>query len=134
MTSLIAMLSSGKGTWAQVNNLIKLGTWERVYLICNEFSHENFEINSQKIIKLKIDENNPQKSIDILSRFFKKEVKDFEVAINLVSGSGIEHMALLSAILKAGLGIRFVYTHNNDVEELKIFDGPILDDGDDLIF
>jgi hypothetical protein len=134
MTSLIAVLSSGKGTWGQVNNLIKLGEWERVYLVCNEFSYENFEISSQKIIKLKIDEKNPQKSIDILSKFFKKEVKDFEVAINLVSGSGMEHMALLSAILKAGLGVRFVYAHNNDVEEMKIFEGPVSDDDDGFVF
>lgn len=134
MTSLIAMLSSGKGTWGQVNNLIKIGEWERVYLICNEFSYENFEVNSQKIIKLKIDENKPQKNIDILSKFFKKEIKDFEVAINLVSGSGLEHMALLSAILKAGLGMRFVYVYNNEINEMKIFEGPIIDNEEDLVF
>lgn len=122
MTTLIAMLSSGKGTWGHVNSLIGLREWDKVYLICNDFSHENFEVKSQNIIKLKIDEKNIEKSLRILSGFFKKEVRDFEVALNLVSGSGIEHMIVLSSVLKAGLGLRFVYSENNEMKEVELLD------------
>ncbi|MDA3855480.1 MAG: hypothetical protein PF569_04430 [Candidatus Woesearchaeota archaeon] len=122
MATLIAMLSSGKGTWGHVNSLISLGKWDRVYLICNDFSYDNFEVKSQNIIKLKIDEKNIEKSLRILSGFLKKEVQDFEVGLNLVSGSGIEHMIVLSSVLKAGLGLRFVYSENNEIKEVELLD------------
>lgn len=122
MTSLVAVLSSGKGTWGQVSNLITKGDWTRVYLICSDYSYDNFDVDRNKVIKLKIDENRPEKSINALSSFFRKEVKDFEVALNMVSGTGMEHMALMSAILKAGLGIRMVYWDELQVKEMEILD------------
>ena len=39
-----------------------------------------------------------------------------EVALNMISGTGKEHMALLSAVLKSGLGVRIVA---NTVEGMK---------------
>ena len=121
MAVLVAMLSSGKGSWGRVNSLLKLEEWEYVYLICNEFAEKNFDISSQNIIKLKIDEQRPQKSIDALSKFFSKNIKgEFDVAINLESGNGMEHMILISSVLKSGLGIRMVYPHNNEIKELKL--------------
>ena len=122
MTSLIAIVSSGKGTWQQVSSLIKNKKWTKVYLICNQFAYENFNIDANLALKLRIDEDNPQNNIKALSTFFKKEIKDFEVAINLISGSGMEHMAILSAILKSGLGIRLVYVQNNQVKEFELLD------------
>lgn len=122
MTSLIAILSSGKGTWAQVLSLIKAESWDKIYLICNDFANENFKIDMQNVIKLKINEKDPSRSVDALAKFFKKDVKDFEVAVNLFSGSGLEHMAVLSAILKSGLGIRLVYSQNNQLKEFEIME------------
>ena len=122
MVSLIAMLSSGKGTWAQVNSLIACAKWDKIYLICNDFAYEKFEIDSTKALKLMIDEKNPEKSFPKLANFFRKEIKDFEVALNLVSGSGMEHMALLSAVLKSGLGVRYVYCENKEVKEFELLD------------
>ena len=126
MTSLITILSSEKNTWGQVSNLITKGNWDRVYLICNEHSYDNFDVDRNKVIKLKIDEKNPQKSIKILSNFFKKEIKDFEVAINLVSGNGMEHMAILTATLAAGLGIRMVYYQNNKINNMELLNEKYL--------
>lgn len=120
MTSLIAVLSSGKGTWGHVNSLMKLGKWDRVYLVCNDFAYENFEVDKNQVVKLRIDENNTEKSVRVLSNFFKMEIKDFEVGLNLVSGSGIEHMIVLAAVLRAGLGVRLLLPKNNDIEELKL--------------
>jgi tRNA A58 N-methylase Trm61 len=123
MVVLVAMLSSGKGSWGRVNSLLKLGEWSSVYLICNDFSEKNFEVNSQNVIKLRVDEQNPQKSINVLSKFFKENVKgEFDVAVNIDSGSGMEHMILISSILKSGLGLRMVYPHNNEIKELKIME------------
>ncbi len=128
MVSLIAVLSSGKGTWAQVNSLIACAKWDKIYLICNDFAYEKFEINPSKVLKLKIDETHPEKSFPKLAAFFKKEIKDFEVALNLVSGSGMEHMVLLSAILKAGLGVRYVYSVGNELKEFELLDEKYVPD------
>ena len=122
MVTLIAMLSSGKGTWGQVSSLINSNKWKNIYLICNEFAYKTFEISPNKAIKLQINENNPEEIFEKLSPFFKKQIKDFEVAVNISSGTGAEHMALLSALLKDGLGLRFVYLKDNEVTEFKILE------------
>ena len=120
MVSLIALLSSGKGTWGHVNSLMSCAKWDKIYLVCNDFAFENFE--SKGAVKLKFDEKNPIESMNKLAKFFKKEIKDFEVAINLSSGNGLEHMAVLSSVLKSGLGIRLVYCENKELKEFEILD------------
>ena len=122
MVTLIALLSSGKGTWGYVNSLIKNENWDKTYLVCNEFAYTNFEPNSDKVEKILIDEKNISKSFRVISDFLRKEVKDFEIALNLVSGSGVEHMIVLASALKAGLGVRFVYLENNEVKEFELLE------------
>lgn len=131
MVNLIALLSSGKGTWGSVNSLIKSENWDKIYLICNDFAFKTFDIDPNKAIKLKYNEKDHQKSFENLSKFFKKEIKDFEVALNISSGSGMEHMAVLSAILKSGLGIRFVYSKNSEVKEFEILKEKFIPEEDD---
>ncbi len=55
---------------------------------------------------------------DFSSLKHEKEIDDFEIALNIVSGSGKEHMAILAAVLKLGLAIRFITFENNKVIEL----------------
>lgn len=133
MATLIALLSSGKGTWGQVNSLFKANKWDKVYLLCNDFAYDNFEIKDpQKITKLKFDETKINSTFDKLANFFKKEVKDIDVAVNLSSGSGMEHMAVVSAVLKAGLGIRFVYTIHDEIKEFEIMPSGHMEEEDDF--
>ena len=131
MVTLVALLSSGKGTWGQVNSLIKLAKWDKIYLICNEFAYENFELKDANVTKLKFDEKKPTESFVEFSRYFKKEIKDFEVALNITSGVGLEHMTIISAILKAGLGIRFVYADFDELKEFEILDEKFVPQEDD---
>ena len=42
MPTLVACLSTGKGTWGHVNHLIDDGKFDRVFLITNDFGKENF--------------------------------------------------------------------------------------------
>jgi len=120
MTILITLVSSGKGTWKQVGDLINTHNWDQVYLVCSNFAYENFKIDQNKALKLKFDEDNLNEGFEKLSLFFKNSINEFEVAINLYSGNGMEHMALVSSILKAGLGIRFVYNNQGKIEEFKL--------------
>ena len=118
MTELIACLSTGKGTWAQITDLIESEEWERVFLITNEFGKENFS-TKENVELLVIDQNKEiQELIDEIMNKLKEKITGTEVAINFISGTGKEHMALFSAIMKLGVGIRVVTSDNRIMKEL----------------
>ena len=102
---LIALLSSGKGSWGQVSGLIKQGEWENIILIGNSFAkkftvdknHEFIEISDSVLVEMKK---------EIMEKL-KGKIKGTEVALSIASGTGKEHMALISALLSAPVGIRF---------------------------
>jgi hypothetical protein len=48
----------------------------------------------------------------------KDKIKGTEVALNLVSGTGKEHMAILAALLKLGVGIRLVALTKEGFKEI----------------
>jgi len=118
MTELIASLGTGKGTWEHLKRLIQQEEWEKIILITNDFGKENFKVD--KLIEFIV--INQKTFLPQLVEELKKKLKDkitgTEVALNIVSGSGKEHMALLSALLKLGLAIRFVALTTNGVKEV----------------
>jgi len=101
---LIALLSSGKGTWGQVSGLVKQGEWDKIILLGNDFArkftlekkHEFIEIKEAGISQLK----------EEISEKLKNKIKGTEVALSIASGTGKEHMALISALLSIPVGIR----------------------------
>lgn len=119
MASLVALLSSGRGTWTQVLSLITAQTWEKIYLICDEQVYSQLTLQKENIIKIKF-----SSQTSLFSEVFEnlKKISDFEVALNIESGTGFEHMALMSAVLKSGLGIRFVYLENKKVKEFELLE------------
>lgn len=118
MPELIACLSTGKGTWGHVNRLIQEDKWDKVILVTNEYGKENFS-KSEKTEFIVINPNLGIKELreDIFSKL-KEKVKDAEVGVNFISGSGKEHMALMSALLKLGIGIRLVALTKDGIEEI----------------
>lgn len=118
MTILIANISSGKGTWGHVARVISELEWEKIFLITNKFGKENFKPEKKAELVL-IDEKKPTTELtqDIL-KALKGKILDTEVALNLISGTGKEHMATLSALLKLGLGIRLIILTKEGVKEL----------------
>ena len=116
MTILIACLGSGKGTWTEVRNLIASESWEKVFLITNAFGKEKFEADAEFVV---VDDFQPPQAIaPLIISELKGKRRDTEVAVNFMSGSGSMHMALLSALLKLGMGIRLVYCSEGKSEEL----------------
>ncbi len=108
MTDLIACLSTGKGTWGHVQRVIEGMEWGKVYLITNEFFKDKFD-SSKKIEMILVDN---KKTISEMAADIRKaldgRINDLEVGLNIVSGDGREHMAIISALLQLGLGIRLV--------------------------
>jgi len=102
---LVALLSSGKGTWGQVSGLVKQGEWDSIILIGNSFArkftleknHEFIEVSDNALVQMK------QELVEKL----KNKIKGTEVALSVASGNGKEHMALISALLSIPVGIRF---------------------------
>ncbi|MEK6875251.1 MAG: hypothetical protein AABX30_01055 [Nanoarchaeota archaeon] len=114
---LVALLSSGKGTWAQVAGLIKYGEWENIIVLGDKFASEFkiekpiefIEINTGKKIKELRDEIRDK---------LKGKINGTEVALSIASGDGKEHMALISALLSIPVGVRFAALTRDGVIDL----------------
>ena len=116
---LVACLSTGKGTWGHVARMIADAQWDKVFLITNEFGRENFTTAGKATELIVIDANKGlDEIIGTLKEQLKGKIPDTEVAVNLVSGSGKEHMAILSALLQSGLGLRFFALTKDGVKEV----------------
>jgi hypothetical protein len=118
MTELVACLSLGKGSWNYILSLIKEESWDNIFLITNEFGKEKFkaENNIQFVV---VDFKKPVfELIKNIKDQLKGKIKGIEVAVNLVSGTGKEHMAIMAALLKLGLAIRFVVVTQSGVKEI----------------
>ncbi|MBI2546493.1 hypothetical protein HYV81_04905 [Candidatus Woesearchaeota archaeon] len=117
MTSLVACLTTGKGSWAHVSRLISQQQWDKVYLITEEFGTKFQAGRNVEFVIIKTSKSVQEISKDIQMQL-KDKITDLEVAVNLVSGEGKEHMALISALTRLGLGIRFVVAGERELEEV----------------
>ena len=114
---LVAFLSTGKGTWGHVSRLIADGEWDNVVLFTNDFGKENYKGEKADLVIVDVRKKMEELIQDMVVSL-KEKVKGTEVAINLISGSGKEHMALLSAIIKAGISFRLMALTTDGVKEL----------------
>jgi hypothetical protein len=118
MPTLIACLSTGKGTWTEVTRIIKAQEWDKVFLITNKFGQENFKpAQNTKFILINAFQEVDQIAEQIKQNL-KDQIKDFEIALNLISGTGKEHTAILKAVMELGLNFRLTTIKNNQLEIL----------------
>ncbi len=116
MTDLIASFSDDKAELAHLTRVIDGEEWSRVLLISSKDVKADF---SKKTEVVKVDlKKTLSELIEQLTGLFKMEIKDTEVGVNLICGSGKEHMAILSALLKSGVGIRFTALTKEGVKEV----------------
>ena len=127
MTTLVASLGSGKGTWISLLKLIESTDWERIILIANPFFANKFleknYLNPDKkdkttVIILDSEKMNYNAAINKLAKDLSDKIVGVEVALNLLSGTGKEHMIILASLLKLGFGIRLVDFEDNKMKEL----------------
>ncbi len=114
---LIALLSSGKGSWAQVSGLMKYGEWEKIILIGSEFAKQFKHEKEFEFIQVDL-----SKRIKDLREEFSQKLKGkfngMEVALSIASGDGKEHMALVSALINLPIGVRFAALTKEGVIDL----------------
>ena len=121
MAQLVALLSTGKGTWTEVASLINKPEFDEIFILTNAFGKDKFTNIPQKkveIIVFDFDNANVIKLTNDFSLALKNKLSFADVAVNLCSGSGKEHMALLSALIKIGLGMRLVSIKDNQIIEI----------------
>lgn len=120
MPTLIACLSTGKGTWSEVTKIINSQPWSRVFLVTNAFGRENFKpgANTELILLNELAEASVM--VEQIKTQLQGKITDFEVGLNLVSGSGKEHLAVLEAVLELGLNFRLITLNNGQVETLGL--------------
>jgi len=111
--TFITCLSTGKGTWGTVKSIITKGNFEKVIVITNDFGKEKFQDECDMIVVDTFGE------IQDIKDKILKELPDSkfgsEVALNIDSGSGKEHMALISALIEKGYGFKFVTLKDENV-------------------
>ena len=114
---LIALLSSGKGTWAQVSGLIKYGEWDNIILLGDEFAKQFTTEKKSEFIRIDLN-----KKLQELKEEFQQKLKGkidgTEVALSIASGEGKEHMALIYALINLPVGIRFAALTKDGVIDL----------------
>jgi len=116
MTSLIACLDNQKGTTLHVKKVIEGQDWEKIFLITE--NNEKLETNKEiSYININSNQHIPELTEEIKNNLQNK-IPDTEVALNIIASTGKIHTALLSAILKLGLGIRLIALTTEGVREI----------------
>jgi len=104
---LVALLSTGKGSWGQVAGLMQKGEWEKIIIVGAPFA-KDFTVPG---LAFDFVEFEPEKPLIQLKKDLEKKLKDksegMEVALSIASGNGKEQMALQSALLSIPVGVRF---------------------------
>jgi len=114
---LAALLSTGKGTWAQVSGLMNYGEWDNIILLGGDFAKQFTHEKKFEFIKVDLD----KKLKDLRDEFstkLKGKFRGTEVALSIASGDGKEHMALISALINLPVGIRFAALTKEGVIDL----------------
>lgn len=114
---LVALLSSGKGSWEQVSGLMKYGEWDKIILIGADFAKKFTHEKSFEFIQMDLDKKLKDLKEEI-SKKLQKKIGGTEVALSIASGDGKEHMALISALINLPVGIRFAALTKEGVIDL----------------
>lgn len=120
MPTLITCLSTGKGTWTEVSRLLQMQKWNKVFIVSNSFGQENFQAPGAEFVLVDAMKNTTSQLVSAIKKQLKDKISDFEVAVNISSGSGKEHIAIIEAVLELGLNFRLVTVENNNFVSLGL--------------
>ena len=115
---LVAFLGNDKETWGQVNGLINHGEWEKIIIVKSKTAEDYDSPKDADLIA--VDTTKPLLELkeDLISKL-KTKRSGFDAHVSIASGTGKEHMALISALLTIPVGIRLVVFTKNGVETIN---------------
>lgn len=112
---LVCFQGLDKESWPQLNALIKRGEWDKVFIIKNKDAESFISGEGIELIEISSNLSISELKSEIIKKL-KSSTSEFEVALSIASGSGKEHMALISALLSIPVGIRLVAYTKNGIE------------------
>src|SRR3989344_5775949 len=113
----VAFVGEDKENWGQITALLNRLEYEKAIIV--KSSKEDFPLNDKcKVIQVSSGKSLVELKEDILSKIKPILSGDFEVSLSLASGNGKEHMAIVSALLNAPVGIRLVVFTKKGIEYL----------------
>jgi hypothetical protein len=115
MADLIACFTTDEH-YKHLHRLLNEAEWDRAFIVTTHELRKKHRFEKE-VLYIIVD---PKKPIDEYVEDIKSSLKGFflEVGVNLVNGTGKDHMALLSAVMKSGLSFRLVAVTKNGVEEI----------------
>ncbi len=117
MTSLVVCIGEGKGTWGHAIKVIEDQEWENIFVITQEYFKDKFKVNKHfSFIIINMDKN-LEELIEIIKTELNSKIFG-DVALNIISGTGKEHMATIAALLKIGAGIRLIALTKEGLKEV----------------
>ena len=114
---LVALLSSGKGSWAQVSGLMNHGDWDNIIVLGDDFARKFTHDKKFEFIKIDLTKRIKDLRDEMLEKL-RGKINGTEAALSIASGEGKEHMALISALINLPVGIRFAALTKDGVIDL----------------
>lgn len=115
---LVAFLGSDRENWGQVTGLIHHSKWDKIILLSSE-NVSDFPIPENGEL-ISLDSKKPIVEMkSYLTDLLREKFSGFDVCVSLASGTGKEHMALVSSLLAIPVGIRLVAFTKKGVEWLN---------------
>ena len=114
---LVALLSSGKGSWGQVSGLMTRGEWDKIILLGDDFAKDFKHEKKFEFIQINFGKKIKELREELISKL-KNKIDGTEVALSIASGDGKEHMAIISALLNLPAGIRFAVLTQEGIIDL----------------
>lgn len=115
---LICLVFEPEDTWSHIRKLIERGEWKGIVIVTDRTCAKRF--SAQKGFQTVVID--PEiAAVDIIKHLtpaLRPYLTDFEAGLNMVSGTGKEHMCVLAALLKLGVGVRLVALTKEGVQQL----------------
>jgi hypothetical protein len=124
MSTLITILGTGKGTWHEVHALLALRAFDSALVFIDDWAAKSYQNEYGATLNPVPEQATSEQLIELFSERIKQHqtatgnAAEFDVALNLASGSGKQHAALLAAVLRLGYGVRLVSVENNELKVL----------------
>jgi len=115
---LVAFLGEDKENYGQITALINRGEWDKVLLVKNKDAPEIQTSKEYTTIKVNTSQDLFSLKEEMKDKLSSALSKEFEVAISIASGTGKEHMALISALLSIPVGIKITAFTKKGIEFL----------------
>lgn len=113
---LVCFQGSEVNSFGQIKALVNRGDWENVIIIREKGSEDIVSGDNCEIIEVDLGKSLMELRDILILKLKEKLGKEFEVALSIASGTGKEHMALISALLSVPVGIRLVAFTKKGVE------------------